>query len=62
MTILDQPYYRVLEAADLLRVSRRTVERLIAAGELVKIKVRRSTLITSESLAQYLEQNSERLR
>lgn len=62
MTTLDQPYYRVLEAADLLRVSRRTVERLIAAGELVKIKVRRSTLISSESLAKYLEQNSEHLR
>ncbi|MBO6740433.1 MAG: helix-turn-helix domain-containing protein [Phycisphaerales bacterium] len=62
MTSLDQPYYRVLEAADLLRVSRRTVERLIAAGELVKIKVRRSTLIPSESLAKYLEKNSEHQR
>lgn len=61
MKIIDQPYYRVLEAADLLRVSRRTVERLIAAGELVKIKVRRSTLISSESLAKYLEKHSEHL-
>lgn len=61
MITLEQPYYRVVEAADLLRVSRRTVERLIAAGELVKIKVRRSTLVTAESLAKYLEQNKEQL-
>lgn len=61
MTTFDQPYYRILEAADLLRVSRRTVERLISAGELVKIKVRNSTLVSSESLAKYLEKNTEHL-
>ena len=61
MTKLTQPYYRILEAADLLRVSRRTIERLIAAGELVKVKVGHATLIPAEQLDRYIERNTEHI-
>lgn len=51
-----------MEVADLLRVSRRTVERLIAAGELVKVKVGHSTLIPAEQLTRYIERQTEGAR
>lgn len=59
MTTLNQPYYRILEAADLLRVSRRTIERLIAAGELVRVKVGHTTLIPADHLERYIDRNTE---
>jgi excisionase family DNA binding protein len=45
----------VLETAAALRVSRATVYRLIASGQLAKTKVRRRTVVTPESLAAYIE-------
>jgi excisionase family DNA binding protein len=40
----------VAEVADRLRVSRRTVERLMAQGRLRPLKVGRRTLVTSREL------------
>lgn len=62
MNAIKQSFYRVMEVADLLRVSRRTVERLIAAGELVKVKVGHSTLIPAEQLTRYIERQTEGAR
>lgn len=59
MMTLDQPFYRIMEVADMLCVSRRTIERLIAAGELAKVKVGRTTLIPADRLSRYLERNTE---
>ena len=41
------------QAARFLAVSIRTIERLICSGELVAVKVMRSTRITVESLRDY---------
>ncbi len=60
MKLSDHTYFRIMEVADHFRVSRRTIERRIAEGELVKVKVGHSTLITAESLSRYIERNTER--
>lgn len=43
----------IAEAAEVLHVSRRTVQRLIAARELRVVKVRRSTRVSADELARY---------
>ena len=42
------------EVADLLRVSRRTVEREIAAGRIRALHIRRRVVVTEKELAAYL--------
>jgi len=54
VNLSDHTYFRILEVADYFRVSRRTIERFIADGELVKVKVGRSTLITAESVKRFV--------
>lgn len=41
------------EAAELLRVGRRTVERLIAEGELASLKIGRRRLVPDDAIARY---------
>ena len=48
--------YKIQEIADLLRTSKRTVEREIEAGRLRTIKIsRRSVRVSSRQLAKYLK-------
>lgn len=47
-------YLRLDDAANRLHVSRRTVFRLLAEGDLVRVKVGRRTLIPVDSLNYYL--------
>jgi excisionase family DNA binding protein len=52
----------VPEVADRLRVSRRTVERLISAGNLRTLHVGRRTLVTSRELAAFVAASERRGR
>lgn len=47
------------EAADLLNVSRRTVETLIHSGELPSVKIRRRRLIPHRALQAYIRSKAE---
>lgn len=47
------------EAADLLNVSRRTVETLIHSGELPSVKIRRRRLIPHRALKAYIRRKAE---
>lgn len=47
------------EAADLLNVSRRTVETMVHAGELPSVKIRRRRLIPHRALQAYIRQKAE---
>lgn len=51
---------KVHEVAERLGVHRRTVDRMIAAGELVKVKVRRGTRIPEASLMACIQRNTLR--
>lgn len=59
-TLTPTSLLRPAEAGDELRVSRATVYRLIAKGELdtVHVGARRSTRITRAALDEYIERNS----
>lgn len=46
------------EAADALRVSRRTIERLVAAGKLRLRKIGRSSRISEAELAEYVNREA----
>lgn len=48
------PWLTVREVADLLRVSKMTVHRLLAAGDLRSIRIRRTIRIRRSWLADYL--------
>ena len=48
------PLHTLTEAADYLRVSRRTVEREVAAGRIRVVKIGRRTLVTERELEAYL--------
>ena len=48
------------EAADRLRVSRRTVERLIASGRIRPTRIGRRTLVTERELEAYIAAASRR--
>jgi excisionase family DNA binding protein len=50
--------HTVEEAADYMRCSRRTVERLIARGELVSVRVASRRRLRIEELDRYLERGS----
>lgn len=47
------------EAADLLNVSRRTVETLVHAGELPSVKIRRRRLIPHKALQVFIRRKAE---
>src|SRR5438270_5025963 len=47
--------YRLTDAAELLGVSRRTLERAVAAGDLTGRRVGRYSYVTGRSLLSYLE-------
>jgi excisionase family DNA binding protein len=57
---LEQLTYTVPETARVLRLSRQTVERLIASGELPVLRVARRILVSKAGLAEWLEANSGR--
>jgi excisionase family DNA binding protein len=46
------------EAAESLRVTRRTIERLIARGELERVNVARTVRITRSSLDAYIAEHT----
>lgn len=48
--VMKDLVYGMREAATMLKVSRRTLDRMIAAGELRKVKVRGRTLIPGVEL------------
>lgn len=48
------------EVAALLSVSRRSVERLIARGELSRSKIGRSLRVPESAVMSYIEQNTKR--
>ncbi|VGO21720.1 helix-turn-helix domain-containing protein [Pontiella sulfatireligans] len=48
----------LLDAADILGVSKRTVDRLIACGELPVVKINRSTRIPLAEIQAYIERNT----
>jgi len=50
----------ITEVANLFGVCRRTVERLIADGQLLKTKIGSRTLIAVEEVERFLRQNTER--
>lgn len=50
--------WQVDEVAAALRVSRRTVYRLLSAGQLERVKVGSRTLIPASSLTRYLTVNN----
>lgn len=50
----------VLEAADMLRVSRRTVEGFVSSGQLRPVKLGRRTLFTEKELAAFIAARQQR--
>lgn len=52
----DSLAYTVDEAADRLRISKRTMFRLIAAGKITPSKILRSIRVSREELERYLRQ------
>lgn len=52
-------YYTVKEVADLLKVSKMTVYRLIEAGDIEHLKVQRSFRISEDALREYIEENTK---
>lgn len=53
---------KIEHVAELLSVCRRTVHRIIARGELVVVKVGRSTRIPEESVIAYLERSKREVK
>lgn len=53
---------RIAEVSAALGVSRWTVQRLVAAGELATTKVASTTVITVEELESYLRRHTTRAR
>jgi excisionase family DNA binding protein len=54
--------YTLKEVADRLRSGKRTVERLIASGELRSVKVGRRRLVPDEALEQFVKSAMRRGR
>ena len=48
----------IKQVAEMLGVSKRTVDRMIAAGQLAIVKVNRSTRITQAEIENYIERNT----
>lgn len=55
MNIAEKLLYSIPEAAEMLSVSPRVLERLIADGEIDTVKIGRRRLVPSEALAEYVE-------
>ena len=55
---LEKLTYTVSETAEVLGVSRHTVERLMKSGDLPAMRVARRVLISKAALARWLETNS----
>jgi len=47
--------YSINEAAEVMRVSRRTVERLIESGKIKRTKIGRRTVIRETELERYMD-------
>jgi len=56
------PLHTLTEAADYLHVSKRTLERFIAAGYIRVIKIGRRTLISERELEAFVAARSSRRR
>lgn len=50
------------EVADRLRIGKRTVERLVADGELTSVKIKRRRLVPESEVDRYLRQAERRGR
>lgn len=53
--VIRDDWMTVVEVAQLLRICKRTVYRLLARRELARVKVGRATRIPRSSVAQYIE-------
>lgn len=60
LRVSDSPLLTVPEAAAHLRVSRRTLERLIADGRVRPVRIGRRVLVTERELAAYIAAASKR--
>ena len=58
-TVERRPAYSIDETADLLRCSRSYVYKLINSGYLLRIKIGRRALITSDSIDRLLREGTE---
>jgi excisionase family DNA binding protein len=54
------PLLETDEVARLLRVSRRTVERLVASGELTALRIRGRVLYTAEDVNEFVQSQRNR--
>lgn len=55
---MDDVLLKIHEVAACLGVSRRTVDRMLAAGELVRVKVGRATRVRESSLLRFIQRNT----